>query len=554
MKMNPVVVYKFDSNAERKLFREFEKIPFEEATVFHSLNIPKHQKKQYSEADFVVVCNRGVLVLEVKGGRLSAKQGVWYTKDGNGNVHELKESPVAQVTSVRSAIEKMLRAKPLDLDLKKVNFGFGVMFPDVKMGDIGIELTKEEIFDAINWDRKNLDSWLDKLYKYWSERTGKNERLSVHEVAVLCNSMREEFDREKSLLAEVGDSWDQMVSLTDQQYLVVDMILANNQVVVEGGAGTGKTLVATRACEILDAKNESVLFLCRSPVLASFVRSRLSGTQVQVFNFNSLKALLKRNRVPDFSALVVDEGQDMLDMDSIEILDRLFDKGLSEGRWYFFMDPNNQSSLYADFDKGALDYLKECSFKIPLNRNCRNTKQIAKHTLLYTGGDIGNCSTSADGLPVIWKNLDYDTEEELIGMIEAQLENWITHERVLPSDITLLSPCSYEASVASRLDKKWKRKIVVINESYGERWMDTQLPFSSIRDFKGLENRYVMMIDIDVLVAETHALNLLYVAMTRGNAVLWMATPKRAKAWFDEKRIENTQAVSEYIRENLNGR
>ena len=171
MKMNPVVVYKFDSNAERKLFQAFERTTFEGATVFHSLNIPKHQKKQFSEADFVVVSNRGVLVLEVKGGRLSVKGGIWYTRDGKDNVDELKESPVAQVTSARISIENMLWEKLLDINLKKVNFGFGVMFPDVKLGDIGIELTKEEVFDVIDWDRKNLGRWLEKLYKYWSERT-----------------------------------------------------------------------------------------------------------------------------------------------------------------------------------------------------------------------------------------------------------------------------------------------------------------------------------------------------------------------------------------------
>jgi hypothetical protein len=553
MKMNPVVVYKFESNAERKLFPLFEKTELESATVFHSLNIPKHERKQFAEADFVVVSTRGVIILEVKGGRLSVKQGVWYTKDGDGNIDKLKESPLNQAKSAWEAIRNILSEKSLDIDLYKVNFGFGVMFPDVKMGDIGIELASEEVFDAVNWDRKNLGRWLEKLYKHWSKKTGKTERLTEHEVAVLCGALRNEFDREKSLLAEVGDSWEQMVILTDQQYFAVDMILANDQVVIEGGAGTGKTLVAARACEILDAKEVSVLFVCRSPVLASFVKGRLSSTCVHVINFASLKSRVEKGDIPKFTALVVDEGQDMLDMDSIEVLDRLFDGGLSKGRWYFFMDPNNQGSLYADFDTSALDYLKDCSFKIPLKRNCRNTRQIAEHTLMYTGGDIGNCPINADGLPVIWKNLNYDSEQAQIELIEAQLEHWIDEESVLPGDITLLSSCTYEDSAAYKLDKRWKRKIVVINESFGERWMDTQLPFSNIRDFKGLENRYVMLIDNDALVEQPYAINLLYVAMTRANAVLWMAIPNNKSAWFDQQRIENALAVIEYAKVNRNG-
>lgn len=553
MKMNPVVVYHFESNAEKKLFPLFEKADLELGTAFHSLNIPKHERKQFAEADFVVVSSRGVLILEVKGGRLSVKKGVWYTKDGAGNVIKLRESPLNQGKTAWEALIKMLREKSLEVDIDKVNFGFGVMFPDVKLGDVGIELPKEEVFDAIDWDRRNLGRWLEKLYKYWSEKTGKSDRLTEHEVAVICNAMREEFDREKSLLAEVGDSWDQMVSLTDQQYLAVDMILANQQVVIEGGAGTGKTLVAGRACEVLDAKQETVLFICRSPVLASFVKARLKGTRVEVLNFPSLQHRVKKGDVPKFTALVVDEGQDMLDMDSIEVLDSLFEGGLADGRWYFFMDPNNQGSLYAEFDESALDYLKECGSKIPLTRNCRNTRQIAEHTLMYTGGDIGNCPITADGLPVLWKDQFYDDEESLIQRVAHQLELWIDNESVQPGDITILSPLPFEDSIASKLEKRWRRKIVVINESFGERWMDTQLPFSTIRDFKGLENRYVMLIDIDAMVEQAHAINQLYVAMTRANAVLWMATPNDKKAWFDERRIENALAVTEYVKVKRNG-
>jgi hypothetical protein len=553
MKMNPLVVYNFESNAEKKLFPMFAKTNLEQATAFHSLNIPKHERKQIAEADFVVVSPRGILILEVKGGRISVKQGSWFTKDGKGNMSKLHESPIDQAKGARFSIENMLREKIVGMDVNEINFGFGIMFPDIKVNDIGIELTKEEIFDAVDWDRGNLGRWLDKLYSYWAGRTRKTARLSNHQIGLICNALRSEFDREKSLLAEVGDSWNQMVSLTEQQYLAVDMILANKQVVIEGGAGTGKTLVAGRACEVLDAREEAVLFVCRSPVLASFVKRRLKNTNVQVINFSSLKEKVIKGVLPKFTALIVDEGQDMLDMDSIDVLDGLFDSGLVDGRWYFFMDPNNQGSLYADFDQGALDYLKDCGARIPLTRNCRNTRQIAEHTLMYTGGDIGNCLVNADGLPVLWKDQFYDTEQSQIKLVEKQLERWIDDESVRPGDIVLLSPISFENSVASKLEKRLRRKIVVINESFGERWMDTQLPFSTIRDFKGLENRYVMLLDIGAMVDQAQAVNQLYVAMTRANAVLWMATPTQKKYWFDERRVENAMSVTKFSHGKMNG-
>lgn len=548
--MNPISVYKFDSKAEEKLFPVFKRAKLETATAYHSLNIPKHEKKQFAEADFVVVSSRGVLVLEVKGGRLSVKQGIWYTKDGDNKTERLKESPVDQVKSARFALENLLGEKNLNINLNKVNFGFGVMFPDIKLGNIGVELTKEMVFDAIDWDRKNLVRWLEKLYRYWVERTGKSERLTEIEVAELCSALREEFDKEKSLLAEVGESWEQMISLTKQQYMVVDLITANKQVIIEGGAGTGKTLVAVKACREMDAMGHQVLFICRSPVLTSFLRARLKETQVQVMNFTSLKEKVDCGDKLTFSALVVDEGQDMLDMESIEILDSLFDGGMSNGRWYFFMDPNNQGSLYAKQDPDALEYLSSSGYKLPLKRNCRNTLQIAKHTLFYTGGDIGQCQISSQGLPVIEKNNDYETREHLIELVEKQLIKWIDEEDVQLGDITLISPLAYEQSVASQLDKRWRRKITVINENFGERWLDTALTFSTIRDFKGLENKYVMLLDLSEIVGHEEGVNELYVAMTRANSVLWMSIPSNKRTWFNERGLENVTAVSEYVRIN----
>lgn len=45
------------------------------AYVLHSLGLPKHQSKIYGEIDFVVVCDRGVACLEIKGGRVECRDG-----------------------------------------------------------------------------------------------------------------------------------------------------------------------------------------------------------------------------------------------------------------------------------------------------------------------------------------------------------------------------------------------------------------------------------------------------------------------------------------------
>ena len=63
------------------------------------------------------------------------------------------------------------------------------MFLDVKLGDVGIELPKEQVFDAIDWDRRALGRWLEKLYKHWAE---KHEKGAVERTRSHCALQRSE--------------------------------------------------------------------------------------------------------------------------------------------------------------------------------------------------------------------------------------------------------------------------------------------------------------------------------------------------------------------------
>ncbi len=46
-------------------------------TVLHSVGLARHASKPWAEADVVLVGPPGVLVLEVKGGRLERRNGRW---------------------------------------------------------------------------------------------------------------------------------------------------------------------------------------------------------------------------------------------------------------------------------------------------------------------------------------------------------------------------------------------------------------------------------------------------------------------------------------------
>jgi len=72
------------SNVELELYEAFEKLP-DEFTVFHSVKWFAKARGTIGEIDFLIAHpQRGVLVLEVKGGQISIQNGQWYNHDAHG--------------------------------------------------------------------------------------------------------------------------------------------------------------------------------------------------------------------------------------------------------------------------------------------------------------------------------------------------------------------------------------------------------------------------------------------------------------------------------------
>lgn len=72
------------SNAERKVFKILSGLELKNGCVLHSLGLPKHNNKIYGEIDFVVICDRGIACLEVKGGGVECREGIWIFRDRYG--------------------------------------------------------------------------------------------------------------------------------------------------------------------------------------------------------------------------------------------------------------------------------------------------------------------------------------------------------------------------------------------------------------------------------------------------------------------------------------
>ena len=95
----------------------------------HSVGLPKHERKNYSEADFVLVGPLGIFCLEVKGGEIHLKDGVWEI-GWPGKSYTSNESPFEQAETTRWPIINGV-SDGLGINLRKISVvGWGVVFPD----------------------------------------------------------------------------------------------------------------------------------------------------------------------------------------------------------------------------------------------------------------------------------------------------------------------------------------------------------------------------------------------------------------------------------------
>jgi hypothetical protein len=100
------------SNAERLVARLLRSIDAPGGAVaFHSVKLRSHATKQQGEADFVVLWDGVIILIEVKGGGIRKHDGAWYTIDRRGDWRKLRESPMAQAQSAMYALRDILRGE-----------------------------------------------------------------------------------------------------------------------------------------------------------------------------------------------------------------------------------------------------------------------------------------------------------------------------------------------------------------------------------------------------------------------------------------------------------
>lgn len=511
------------SAAERQVHRILKTVELPGYTAFHSLGLAEHDYKRVGEIDFLIVGPEAILVLEVKGGGVSCRNGIWTFTDRFGQEHRRAEGPFAQASSAMFALKKRLDQELPARTLSRTGFGYACVFPDCDFHDqTSVEWAKQQLIDPSQCRTPDaMTAALKRLIRFVVDHPPHPRAMNADTLDRVMHVLRPDFDAVPSLRRRADLVDDATLRLTEDQFRYLDFVRTEDRVLCDGGAGTGKTFLAAEVARREAAAGHLVTVTCKSPILARFIAAQpgLDAGGITVVPFDGLADIAPTD------VLVVDEAQDVVNVDDLAIVDGAVTGGISNGRWRIFLDRNHQAGVLGRFDPEALALLEHGDVtSAHLPENCRNTEQIIREVGLVLHADMGETRTGP-GPEVLWRW--WDDEPQAGSLLADELQK-LLDDGVEPARITILCGADPRAdSVLPHLPRRLRKLVEPLSHANVHRLPSNRIGAARLGLFKGLENSYICVTDIPSMFLETEDRGAaeLYVAMTRARAGLWLGLP-----------------------------
>lgn len=542
-----------ESKAELDLFRSLGEQLGPDFVVLHSvawIARPGGAGPREGETDILILHpTHGVLVVEVKGGRISLDYGdrTWSSTDRHGVVHPIK-NPFNQARRGKFAIlEKITESRAWSkLGIGRFMVGYAVFLPDVGDSDRlkGPDAPGEIIGDR--GDLTALSAWVDGAFRYWAGEAQTARPIGKNGVDALVALFARVATTRPLLSARIGDEDAARLTLTERQASILDVLRRQRRVMIAGGAGTGKTLIAREKAVRLAAEGLRTLLLCYNRGLADHLREQCTGIEgldVATFHqvchrwvarakerlgrdlladarhalpgadeFHQQMPLALANAVdalgPRYDAIVVDEAQDFGDEYWLPI--------------EMMLTKPDESMLYVFLDENQDIYRRSSNIPVQgepmvLDRNCRNTDAI--HLAAYRHYK-GTPVEPPQILGVDVERLvatDLAAQAKSIGGLVTRL---VTEEAIDPHDIAILL-----CDPGDRVERERALQRLPLPKTIRlgriEDFGPAQLTVDTVARFKGLERGVIILWAFDRSNPGADR-ETLYVGMSRAKSALYL--------------------------------
>jgi len=548
------------SNAERRIFERIRTGLSDEWIGLHSLGVGTHPHKDWAEIDFVLIGPPGVFCLEVKGGRVSRDDnGTWRFTNAKEETNTSRRGPWEQVAPAAVQLRNYLRDE--DEGLSWLQVGHGVVMPDITFMSRGPDIVTDVLYDDRD-SARGFAKYVERLAKYWSERNPGKRGLPDQAIRTkVLHLLRGRFDRRPSLRWIVKHVDEELLRLTEEQYDLLDALADNERTLVQGGAGTGKTLLAVQEARRMAAHDQTVLYVCYNVRLASWIAQQpeLKGVEVthlhglmrqvvedaglswrvpedageddknQVFLPEAfLEAVLEYERGPTCDCVIIDEAQDLMSDAYLNVIDAVLKRGLMKGQWCAFYDPK-QDVFSGMRPKGLSRLMGLSPARFRLTKNCRNTIPIAVTTALLSGTDA-DAILRAEGPEV--STLWYRDQAEQRRVVSKEIGR-LLGEQLEPAQITILGP--QKLSNCCLKDGLELKSCTLSDKAIGA--PQNAVHYATIQSFKGLEADTVILVDVDRLETE-EAARRMYTAASRARVYLAVVLSESVRDEYGQRARE----------------
>ena len=552
---------------------ESEKIIFENLkcalqarnwVVFHSeyVDNPKNPTKP-REIDFLILIPGccAVICLEAKGGTYEINHGLWYSRLSGQPV---TPSPPEQARTAMFALKNEFEATHFGHD-SLLSLGCAVAFTDsefpcdVRKPKQALIIERSDTRDP-NKLAKRLVDYADNLPTQRVRRLLDTNRDKCLEALEALDNLKLELEPEETVIIQPPERitrqdletlHPQLLRLTNDQLNSLKRVGLNDRCVIDGAAGTGKTVLAMELARQRCEQGESVALLCSNPNLSRrFERwaetlpvdnggKVVAGTPATlplgVFRENSTlwhkhrQRLEKAPRLEEslklgyldngwspfideiienigsegiFDYLIVDEAQNLCDEVFLKLMDALLKGGLANGRWTMFGDFTNQDIVSSR--PNGIDVLTDFGLNWSndmLETNCRNTHEISEAVARLV--DIESPPMSGVHGPLV--QIEYfKSLEELGDLLDSLVVNF-KDKHFLSRQIILLSSRSGDEFDTTRPYGGWtllniREEAVPALKSregvlvYDDTSSSDILRYSDVYDFQGLESDLAILV------------------------------------------------------------
>lgn len=487
------------SVGEEKVYEALKNLP-SEYIVFHSIHWQKKKASgnvTWGECDFTVFNpHRGIIVIEVKSGGIRHDDSGWHQKNTITNREKLMKDPLAQAERSKFTFVDLL-AEYQDR-FHSFWIESAVWFPSVpnkeSIGKMPPSYASEIVLTEK--DLSSAKSSIEKIFDYYCMDSKRFYNQSDEDNVV--NVLSPSFNVIPSISNIIDEQENVFNRMTDEQSYLLDYLEEQDIAAIQGGAGTGKTMLALEKAKRV-SKTGRVLFLCFNKLLLENLKILHRNSEYTI-DFHNLPGLVCselgvrdaggndgiseylnsiNHNIWKYKHIIIDEGQDFYE-EHLEILSTI--AALANGCFYVFYDKNQLVH-----QRQSLDWVKSVECRLVLTANCRNTKNIAVTSNKPIGVDKIKMRVDIPGNK---PNLYLNTTREQVCENISKLIRKYTDGGLKKREIVILTVKTEESSILSGLTSIGNYRITSELSS-------SNILFTSCRKFKGLEAKVVIIVDVE---------------------------------------------------------